>query len=333
MLAMPNDEDTSVTTDELDTVKDQAVQERLDLAARIGRYLTTSDSEADRRAALEISRVLASDVSEAVRKALVQEIRHCEFLPQDLIDQIIQDVDAVSVSFVKKSRTLNEEKLIRLVRLGNNALHLAIADRDHVSEPVGYALCEMAMEPAVTRLMENDGAEMSQRICFKVVDRFPDSENLLTIMNRRGDLPMEAAAILIRHLSQEAADAMVERFDLAPDLVSYIASSTRRKVMGQTLEEAPDILLERYMISLKQNQDLSSDMMLHQIRNGNVRSFVAAVAALAGQSMQNVRHQLDDQGVSALPNLLSDSGFGTSTIAMMAAAYKENSVAFGQFEA
>lgn len=320
--------DEGLPQDALSRVQCQDEQERQDLAERVGRYLHAGGSEADRRAALEISRVLASDASEAVRKALVMELRHSAFLPADLVDRVISDLDSIAAPFVRKSTALDEERLIRLVKLGCDALHLAVADRDHVSEPVSYALCEVAKQPALTRLMENEGAVVSKRAYFMVVDRFPEAETLMEVMCHRGDLPIEAAETLLERLTDSCANFLVKRFDLAPDFASYLAESARRRVMGQTLETAPIAALERYMAQLKADGELGADILLHLVRNGNVRSFLAGVAVLTDESTKAVQTQLAEQGQNRLMHLLDQCGFGNSTIAMMMSAYRNASLAF-----
>jgi len=325
---MNDPEKPPVTMEELEALKRQTADERLELAHRVGQYLKTSDSEADRRAAFEISRVLASDASDAVRKALCEEIRFCDFLPADLIDRIIADIDAVSAHFVAKSQLLDEERLIKLVRLGGDAMHLAIADRESVSEPVSYALCEVAKEPAVSRLMANEGAEVSRRAYFLVVERFPESETLMEAMSRRGDLPLEAAEMLLERLAETAANLLVKRYNLAPDFASYISGSARRRVLGATLETAPMATLETYMRQLKAQGELNSDIMLHLIRNGNLRSFIAGIAVLSDTSSSQVRRDLDEQGASAILRLLGGAGFGRTTVTMMATAYQDTRLSY-----
>lgn len=301
-----------------------AEEDRRDLARRIGRHLKFGTSEADRRAAMEIARVLAADVSVAVRTALMEEVCASEFLPDALVATLMRDIHEVSLPFVRQSAALDEGQLIDLVQDDDPALHEAVAGRDHVSEPVSYAITEFCAEPAVETLMDNAGAEISSRVCHMVLDRFSEAESLLTTMSRRGDLPLEAVEPLLERLAGAAAEALVERYDVASDFASYLTESARRRVMGSTLENAPMDRIRQYMDRLKATDELTSDVLLHLVRNGNLNSFIVGVATYCGEDHWGLQKRLaDDAGSRALARALHAAGMGGSNVGMMVNAYEE----------
>ena len=299
-----------------------AEHQRQALARRIGAHLKLSENEADRRAALEIARVLAVDFSVAVRSALMQEVMSVEFLPAPLLDTLIRDIHEISLPFVAACPAIDNDRLLALIDADDPAYHEAVAKRRELPEPVSFAICEQCGEDAVEALMANDSAEISHRVCSIVLDRFGDAESLMITMSRRGDLPVDAIEPLLERLSQTAATALVQRTGLAPDFAAYLTESARRRVLGSTLETAPRDRIADYMVRLHGNGELTADILLHLVRNGNVNSFLVGVGVFCGSDHGELDLKLSKGGPAHLRALLSGADLSRPNVDLMVDAYE-----------
>ena len=89
-----------------------------------------------------IIEILAVDVANEVRKALVEHLKHSPLLPRRLAVSLAHDIEAVAVPILRVSEVFTDEDLIALVRAGNESKQSAIAERRSVSEAVSHSLVE-----------------------------------------------------------------------------------------------------------------------------------------------------------------------------------------------
>ncbi|MBK5912722.1 hypothetical protein CCR85_14660 [Rhodothalassium salexigens] len=305
------------------TITEAAAADREALARRLGRYLTVDGARVDRQAAIGIAEALAHDLSVAVRAALAEAVAASEILPARLVDVLSRDVPEVSLPFIRHSPTLTDRQLAALVYDGDPAVQTAVASRASVSEPLSHMLSEHGAEPAVRALVDNDGSVMSSRVCGRILDRFPQTETLLSALSRRGDLPVDAVEPLLERLSDAAREALVVRFDLGRDYATYLAESARRRVLGNTLDSAPVSNIVAYLAHLHEVGELDLDMLLHLVRNGNLRSFAVAVGVFVDVDPAWVLSDLDARGVAALVRYLRMADIGPASIRLLADSYDD----------
>lgn len=296
--------------------------ERIELARKIGQFLSGNQQGQDRATGEDLARMLAADTSVAVREALALELRNSSVLPADLVERIARDLDQVAVPFLIAAKALTDDLLEQIVRECGDAAQEAIARRDGVSEPVSYAICDVAREPAVTTLFANPGAEISERTCHRATDRFPDSQSLLQVMAARADLPLSVAESVIERVSDVVAERLVKHYQLGEDLASYLLGSAKRRVFSDTMEAAPTEEVLAYLKRLHRVGALTSDYLLQAIQMGHLRTFRIILALLADAPMEKVTRDLEQRGRMALDRLLKQADLSQSVAGVIVIAYE-----------
>ena len=99
--------------------------------------------------------------------------------------RLANDIEAVAMPVLAYSPVLTDQDLMQVIKRGSSAKQEAIAGRPNVSEKVADALITEASEKAVTTLMSNATAHISDVSMNKAVDRFAESEAVKESMVKR----------------------------------------------------------------------------------------------------------------------------------------------------
>jgi len=120
-------------------------------------------SDTERQLAEEIFLIMVKDAEVRVREALAQNLKESPNIPHDVAVILAQDVKQVALPVLKISDVLTDDDLIAIISSQSPEKQVAIAKRSTVSENVSDALVETGNEDAVTNLVSNEGAEISER--------------------------------------------------------------------------------------------------------------------------------------------------------------------------
>ncbi|WP_374763638.1 DUF2336 domain-containing protein [Yunchengibacter salinarum] len=306
----------------IEHLRDVDLVARVEISEKVGRLLSGNPGASDREAGLELARMLVADASISVREALSRELRHCVFLPDDLVRSLAADLDQVAMPFLMISEAVDDAILEDIVRSGGAGAQEAIASRAALGERVAYALCDVAGENAVETLMENGTATVAERGFRRVIGRFPEEAALLEKMAERSDFPASLAERIIFKVSERYSRYLMEKFQLADDYASYLTSVATRQVVARTLEAAPDREVARYMGDLKAVGGITSDVLLGYLQNGNTRLFMSALAVLLGRPLQDVAKRLSRGDKAALGTMLDRAGFSNSVRGVLVIAFE-----------
>ncbi|RMB08391.1 DUF2336 domain-containing protein [Eilatimonas milleporae] len=295
---------------------------RIEIARKVGRLLQKSPDDAEKDAAIELARLLAEDVSVSVREALSRELRCCRYLPKDIIATLARDIDQVSMPFVMASQAIDDAFLKDLLSDCGDGTQEAIARRQDLSELIAYIICDVAEADAVGTLMDNETANVSERACHRVVDRFPEETTLMEKMAARADLPIGIVERIIFKVSQSYAEHLMEKFALSEDYASYLMSVAKRQVFAKALEVAPLREVENYLYQLKAVNGLTSDILLNYLQNRNLKLFTIALAVLMDRDYGDVEEQLKQKGKLFLSRTLEKLGFSRAVIGVLLIEYE-----------
>ena len=302
-------------------VRGVEVEGRLEIARKISDILAGESAAPDREAAIKLARVLVDDVAVSVRETLAKELTSCTFLPQDIMEDISQDIDSVAVPFLVASKAVTDEFLEEIVRDCNSALQKAIASRESISEALAYILCDTGDIEVVDTLVRNDGARISERACDAIVGRFPEEESMLEILAKRADLPFTVVEKLVFKVSQEFGEYLIDKFQIAPDYSSYLVSLAKRQVFARASTSVTVKELLNYLDQLLIKGGLTSDVLLTALQHKNIRFFTAALSVLSGKEYALVDEALEAGGREALAKVLNNVGFSNSVNGVILIAY------------
>lgn len=305
-------------------VGEQSDEERRHLAVTVGRFLLNENKHDDRREAIEnLARLLSHDASVAVREALAQEVKVCEFLPRDVAERIARDVEDVSIPFITESPVLSDEFLTELVEICSEAVRAVVAGRAGLSEPVGLAITEFGSSGSVATLMENHDAAVTEKICAAVCNQHSDDQEILQSMSERSDLTLIIVDRLVAHMSAYACEKLVAKYGLARDYASYLESQTRRHAIRATFASASDAEVEAYLSRLHRMDDLGPDILLHFLSEGEIRFFRIALGVRSCIPEENISLLLSEGGSVGLDGLLEKCGFKGAVLRLIRVQYFE----------
>ncbi len=295
---------------------------RAELAEKVGRFLSADQARVEHKTAEDLARILANDATVKVRELLATEIRNCPFLSPDIAEKIARDVDEVAAPFLLCTEALTAEALEEIVYQCGAGAREAIALREGLPEKVSYAISEVGHEKAVCNLLGNMSAEISDRICYKVTERFPESKSLMERMAERPDLSLTVVEILVDRLSDGYKNKIVSAYGLGEDYASYIAGETKRKALANLLEDATGPEIEAYLKKQFEEGKLSVDLLLQTLKDSNIRAFKYALSLKSGISMDEIEQALADDVDDSFKNLLIKADIGEQLIQLFISTYK-----------
>ncbi|MCR9218811.1 MAG: DUF2336 domain-containing protein [Alphaproteobacteria bacterium] len=265
-------------------------------------------SDRERAIAEDILRILVKDAEDRVRAALSRTLKQTPHLPQDLAGALARDPsDAVALPILEHSPALSDEELVELLEAAAPARQTAIAGRESVSETLAQAIVDTGNEDAVVRLLENDGADLSDPTLDQVVRDYGGSERVHEPLVRRESLPVTIAEKLVALVSDALKQHLVTHHALAEETASDLILHSRERATVQLAAENSGgaILLADQLAA---NGRLSPSLVLRAVCLGDLAFFEAAMANLAGVPLNNARVLIHDEGRLGLRSLYDKAG-------------------------
>ena len=291
-------------------LNDPSPETRAETAAKIAASFGQAElNEAERRIATEIFRVMVRDAAVRVREALSQNLKASADLPHDLALALARDVESVALPILENSAVLGDEDLVEIVRKSSPEKQVAIARRTSISPPVADALIESRNGGAVAQLIENTGAELSEKALQRVLDSYGEEDAVKGSMARRAKLPITVAERLVVMVSDNLREYLVTHHELSPTLASdLILESRERATVGllPSQAETPDI--QKLVTQLKVNGRLTPSIVLRALCMGDLAFFEASLAVLAKTPIVNARTLIHDPGLLGLKSLYLRAG-------------------------
>lgn len=289
----------TLTADQVDRLThERSPETRTETAVLVARAAAGNRlSPREREIAFEILAVFARDVEIQVRRALVDHLRNCIWLPSSLARTLADDMESVAVPFIQFTRGLRDEDLIAIIRAGNGAKRLAAARRDHVSSVVAEHLIACGGERVVEAVVGNRGAEIAESTLHKAMDRFGESVPVQEALVERTYLPEGILARLVACIGDNLRERLTERHDfpatLAEDLVRH---GRERGLVAMLPTNSVDEDFDRVVADLNAKDAVTPTLLLRALCVGNLIFFETAIAARAGVSAHSARLLLYDPG-------------------------------------
>ena len=286
---------------------------RVETAAKLaGEYSRMSLSPSELQLAQDIFRLMVKDAEVRVREALSLNLKTTPLLPRDIAMALARDVESVSVPLLEASDVFTTEDLIEIVESQNPAKQAAIAGRNTIHADVADALADHGGEAAVTKLVSNPGAHLTEPCIHHVVDRFGDVEEILEPLVMRPILPVTVAERLVTLVANHLRGELLSRHKISPDLVADLVLQSRERATVGLAMGASDDEVEALVGQLAINNRLTSSLVLRAICMGNLKFFEHALARLAGVPIANTRLLVHDPGGSGLDTLCRRAEFSAS---------------------
>ncbi len=265
-------------------VKSDNADDRAVVTHKICRAMERSElSEAERAAAHEIIRMMASDAAELVRRALAVTLRTSHLLPHDVALRLAKDVSSIAAPVLTHSPLFTDEDLADIIRTGGPIRQVAVAHREVLSETVTSVLTSDAVEEAVVIACANDNARFSPEGLSQIIDRFGTSAVVQKVLIHRQSLPISISERLIHMVSTQMREQLVTRHALSPEKAVEIATATRERATVDLADQAgtslnPRALAQHIMTSGR----LTPSLILRALVRGHMSFFEHALSELSG---------------------------------------------------
>jgi uncharacterized protein (DUF2336 family) len=266
-------------------------------------------SEADRRMADQILRVLAEDAADLVRRALSVTLQRSTHLPSDVARKLAGDVDSIAIPIIAGSPVLDDRDLLEIVRSADPARQTAVAGRAQVSESVVDELVAIGAPEAVATAAANDGAAFTRDAFNRTIERFSQQPTVLEGFVERKALPLEITEKLIAHISDTAIDRLVTRHALPPQLAVELAEGARERATIDLVDQgglAPDP--RRFVQQMQMNARLTPSFILRALFRGHMSLFEHCVAELASIDHAKAWLLIHDAGPLGLEAVFGRAG-------------------------
>jgi uncharacterized protein (DUF2336 family) len=265
-------------------------------------------TDAELKIAQDIIAVMAKDVEVAVRKALSQSLRGAARLPHDVALRLANDIEAIALPVLTYSPVLTDQDLVQIIQRGSSAKQEAIAGRPNVSEKVSETLIAEASEKAVSTLMKNPTARISDDGFTKAIDRFGENETVKESMVKRARLPVTVAERLVTMVSEQLKDYLVGHHELPPSLAADLILESQERSIVNLSGGSSEQELEKLVAQMHANKRLMPSIVLRALCMGDIAFFEAAIAILANVPLVNARILIHDAGQLGLKSIYTKSG-------------------------
>lgn len=267
-------------------------------------------SETEWAMALQIMRAMASDAELMVRHAVAASMKNSENLPRDLALKLAQDDVSVAQPILESSTVLSDDDLISILADGNGAKQVAIARRTEVSEVLASAIVDTGNAAAVTTLVSNEGAALTEGLLQKTIDRYANFETVKAAMVHRSQLPVTITERLVTLVSERMQVVLAARHKLPNDMATDIILEAReRATVGFLVKGASSEDTQALVQQLHANGRLTPSLVLRALCTGDMRFFEDAMAEIAGTSSDKASLLIHDAGNLGFKALYKKCGF------------------------
>jgi len=263
----------------------------------------------DRAVAAEIVKIMAADAAEQVRRALATTLKASPLLPRDVALKLARDVESVCLPVLASSPVFTDDDLANIVRLGGPIRQLAIARRQTLARPVTDALARHGSERPVAAACTNDRADFSEGALQRIIDRFQDSERVLTAVAYRAALPLAVSERLMAVVGEEVRAHLVAKHQIAPELALELAFGAVERATVDLVEQAGRTAdVKGFVAHLRETGKLTASLLLRALAQGHMTFFEWGVAELAGVPHHRTWLMIHDAGPLGLKAIYERAG-------------------------
>ena len=147
------------------------------------------------------------------------------------------------------------------------------------------------------RLVGNDGAELTEPLLQRVLERHGADETIQAPMAQRAHLPLTVLERLVTAASANLREILAKRTDLPAHLASELVLGTRERATA-TLMSPESIAAEAFALAqqLHRGGRLTSNLVVRAVCLGDLAFVEAAFAVLADIPIHNARLLIYDAG-------------------------------------
>ncbi len=280
-----NKEDIVTLSKEPNAVNRSVTAEKVGALYKSGQISSQALSLAE-----DIFRILVKDIEIKVRESLSESLKNCKNLPSDIVKELINDVDSVSMPFIKYYADLSQEDIISIIDSQNINKQKAVAMRTDLKENISHYIAQNCSEDVVGVLISNESAHIEEDTFDVIIDRFPKSDAIKKNMVYRSELPVSIIEKIVHSLSDELLRHLVLTHNLPNDIACDIVEQVKEKTTLKISEEySSDKKIEELIHELYTSNRLTASLVVRAICMGDLKFFEYALVYLSNTPILEVR--------------------------------------------
>ena len=292
-----------ISKDDIDNLLfDPSTKARMNVVEKLVKQYVAKGEEGLNKEQTEIANeifgILLTQGEVIVRSMLAMNLSQTDKLPSALAKQIAGDINSeVATPVLQYSNVLNDKDLLEVINSMVDSDKLqAIAKRDIVSEKISNALVKTNIEPVISTLIKNEGAEIADKTLEKIAETHGNSPEVMESMFQRNSVPVAVIEKIIGHLSIAMRQHLESKYkDLAEvsiirKVLDTSLESARLKMMGI---KAPDRELKELLKQLGKDNKLSPFLAISMC---DLELFEVSFSRLLRIPLKNLHILIQDAG-------------------------------------
>jgi uncharacterized protein (DUF2336 family) len=302
MPSTQNNQELDKTSANIGTVlqqlaRDKSENGRTALVEAVTNLRLSSDDGLKAREKKLIFDILADLVREtemSVRSTISARLSDMNDAPLPLIRFLANDEIEIAHPILSKSRVLEDEDLVEIVKNRTIEHQLSIAIRKNVGEAVSDALVNEKNNSVIKCLLENSGAEFAQTTMRRLVDLSEHESSLRAPIAHRHDLGEDLAQRMFSWVSDALRSVLVEEWSFSSELIETLLSEAKSKDLKvlRGREKSPTVKMAE---ELARQGLLSPQTLLRVLRSGDVSLFIAILQLMTELPENFVRLLVHDK--------------------------------------
>ncbi|GGB50288.1 hypothetical protein GCM10011505_34230 [Tistrella bauzanensis] len=261
-------------------------------------------TDAERRLAEDIFRLMLRDAEVRVRAALSEALKDNPGVPHDVAHALARDVVPVATPILEFSEALTDDDLMEIVRAQPGAAQQAVARRREISAELSQTIVAHGVEEAVETVVNNPGADLPETALMTAIDRFPANETVQEGVISRPVLPVKVSERLVSVVSDRLRSQLVRRSDVPADMALGLALAGRERAVIGLIDPSgtddPDALVDVLYAARR----LTPTILFRALCIGDRGFFDRGISRLAGVTLVNAQRLIEDPGRKGLMRLL-----------------------------
>jgi uncharacterized protein (DUF2336 family) len=249
-----------------------------------------------------ILHVLLNDISTNVRRALAANLRNSQAVSQEVIKQLLDDIDEVTIPFIENTKLLDQQQLCDIVKSTTSVQRQqAVAGRDDVSENLSQTLVEYALdETVVMTLLNNCNAAISSDTMDDIAEKYTVNEDVLSALVKRDDIQLELIHKVTDNISSKLADKLntniQQKHGISSDQIQQAVQQAKYLTLFDNLTNCQDISAARLLVDkLKKENQLDYNVVMAALCIGQLHFIMFAISRLSGAVSTHVPSWIEEE--------------------------------------
>ncbi|TVR99618.1 MAG: DUF2336 domain-containing protein [Rhodospirillales bacterium] len=301
----------------LDLARSRSPEGRRAIAETISALFGEEDatlSERERTLMFDILHRIVADLEATVCETLSAKLADMPDAPRELIRFLANDRPEVAYPVLSRSRVLEDQDLIEVVRARAMEHQLAVARRYEVSEQVSAALAETRNENVIEALLRNTGAHISRRTMAFLVEESQRYDSYQKPLLHRRELEPALAKRMFLWVSAALRSHIIDRFGLDDETVDSLLEAAAYEQISEAAAPPGSTGVEALAEELAPHGEVDPQLLVRAIAQGEISLFVGMLAQALRLKPGLVRRFLFESGGHGLAVACRAAGLDRPTV-------------------